>query len=485
MFLLKAAGALGASSVLFAFGTGAFANPTPVRAGASATHALQHSARRPHDSGTCSGTGSNAFLGAGQMNSAFGLDTGAVAGASNVACDDYSVVVGGSQNVISTLGSDLAQYSFIGAGQSNSVTNQGSIVGAGFGNQLSAADAAIVAGTDNVVSGNGSFVGSGFENTIQSSQNAFIGGGTTNHIEAANVVTAADAAGTYGAIGGGYTNEIFGNADNQAMYATIGGGNLNKVEASYGAIGGGNTNSVSGLDAYIGGGNNNVAAGNGAVVGGGGHNTASGIESTVAGGFANIAQGNTSFAAGYIAEALTNGSFVWSDQGSSSVHVKSTVPNEFVARASGGVFFYSNPAMTSGVRLVAGSGTWSSLSDRHMKTGIVPIDGARILDKVAALPVSEWSYTSERGVRHIGPMAQDFYAAFGVGEDDRHITTIDEDGVALAAVKALHAENEATHLENASLHSETRTLRDRNAALAARVSALERAVEKLTRGASH
>ena len=51
----------------------------------------------------------------------------------------------------------------------------------------------------------------------------------------------------------------------------------------------------------------------------------------------------------------------------------------------------------------------------------------------------EWSYTTERGVRHVGPMAQDFYAAFNVGEDDRHITSIDEDGVALAAIKALNA----------------------------------------------
>ena len=50
-----------------------------------------------------------------------------------------------------------------------------------------------------------------------------------------------------------------------------------------------------------------------------------------------------------------------------------------------------------------------------------------------------WSYTTERGVRHVGPMAQDFYAAFNVGEDNRHITSIDEDGVALAAIEALDA----------------------------------------------
>ena len=63
--------------------------------------------------------------------------------------------------------------------------------------------------------------------------------------------------------------------------------------------------------------------------------------------------------------------------------------------------------------------------------------------------MSEWGYGSERGVRHVGPMAQDFYAAFGVGEDDRHITSIDEHGVALAAIKALHAENPYLRAENA------------------------------------
>jgi hypothetical protein len=75
--------------------------------------------------------------------------------------------------------------------------------------------------------------------------------------------------------------------------------------------------------------------------------------------------------------------------------------------------------MTSGVRLPPGSGAWRNLSDRNLKTGVARLDGARVLAKLDALPVSEWSYTSERGVRHVGPMAQDFYAAFGVGFEVR------------------------------------------------------------------
>jgi hypothetical protein len=102
-----------------------------------------------------------------------------------------------------------------------------------------------------------------------------------------------------------------------------------------------------------------------------------------------------------------------------------------------------------------------------MKTGVVALDDSAVLAKVAALPVSEWSYTSERGVRHVGPMAQDFYAAFRVGEDDRHITSIDEDGVALAAIKALDEQNAA--------------LRARLAQSDARLAALERRVDALGR----
>jgi len=114
-----------------------------------------------------------------------------------------------------------------------------------------------------------------------------------------------------------------------------------------------------------------------------------------------------------------------------------------------------------------------------MKDAIVPLDDAAVLDKVAALPISEWSYTSERGVRHVGPMAQDFYAAFRVGEDDRHITTIDEDVVALAAIKGLNAKErrvdaartraiEGLERKNAALERELALLKAEVAALAAR-----------------
>jgi hypothetical protein len=102
---------------------------------------------------------------------------------------------------------------------------------------------------------------------------------------------------------------------------------------------------------------------------------------------------------------------------------------------------YSSANLSTGVKLAPGSGSWSTVSDRAAKTAIEEIDDARILAKVASLPVSEWSYKAQgSGVRHLGPMAQDFRAAFGLGEDEKHISTVDEEGVALASIKALQAE---------------------------------------------
>jgi len=65
-----------------------------------------------------------------------------------------------------------------------------------------------------------------------------------------------------------------------------------------------------------------------------------------------------------------------------------------------------------------------------------------LLGKLAQIPVLTWNYKSQDpAIRHIGPTAQDFFAAFGVGEDERRISTIDADGVALAAIQALHQLN--------------------------------------------
>jgi hypothetical protein len=100
-----------------------------------------------------------------------------------------------------------------------------------------------------------------------------------------------------------------------------------------------------------------------------------------------------------------------------------------------------------------------------------------VLAKIDALPISRWSYKSERGVRHVGPMAQDFYAAFKVGEDDKHITSIDEDGVALAAIKALHSQ---LRTQETSARTAIKALRATSASQAAKIAAMQAQLQRLS-----
>jgi hypothetical protein len=89
-------------------------------------------------------------------------------------------------------------------------------------------------------------------------------------------------------------------------------------------------------------------------------------------------------------------------------------------------------------------------SDRNVKERIEELNVKDVLAKVTALPISKWSYKSDPAQRHIGPMAQDFYAAFKLGGDERHIATIDDAGVALAAIKGL---NEVVQEKDAELQA--------------------------------
>ena len=119
---------------------------------------------------------------------------------------------------------------------------------------------------------------------------------------------------------------------------------------------------MSGLYGEIGGGFNNKAAGEFGSVGGGESNQASGQYATVPGGQANTALGQGSFAAGIGSNAKDNGDFVWSDDpsGGGVTPIAVTANNQFLARARGGVTFYTSANLASGVSLAPGSGTWSS-----------------------------------------------------------------------------------------------------------------------------
>jgi hypothetical protein len=108
-------------------------------------------------------------------------------------------------------------------------------------------------------------------------------------------------------------------------------------------------------------------------------------------------------------------------------------------RAHGGARFYTASGTSTGVSLAAGGGSWSNLSDRNTKENFQAVDPQEVLAQVAQLPITSWNYKSQKDeIRHLGPVAQDFSRLFSLGEDDTHITTVDVDGVALAAIQGLY-----------------------------------------------
>jgi hypothetical protein len=400
-----------------------------------------------------SAQGEDSFVGAGDLNAATGLQAFVGAGVSIVAQGGDAFVGGGDGN------SAPVGYAFVGAGVKNVAGAYDAFAGAGYGNEADAASSFVGAGGSlyfagtvnrpNATSKAGidSFIGAGDGNAIGSPE-AFVGGGVLNTISAPSTALRRSGDAAFGAILGGYGNSIVSAVGANSEFAYVGGGKLNVVTGAY------------------------------AVIDGGLRNGAYGAFATVPGGANNTATGTASFAAGIGSLAVSQGAFVWSDAATGAKALQSTAANQFLARASGGAQFYSDAGLTSGVSLPAGSGAWASLSDRGAKRRIVAIDGSAILAKVAHLPVTEWSYRSEAThVRHIGPMAQDFRAAFGLGEDDRHITTVDESGVTLAAVAALRDESRGVASDTTKLRAGLDRLQTRDdahfAAIAGRIARLE------------
>lgn len=310
----------------------------------------------------------------------------ATLGDANLATDNYTTVGGGSGNLAGSDDSDPANAPF-------------ATVGGGLANQATADSATVAGGRENHAEG----------------PKSVVGGGSGNQ-----------ARGTESTVGGGFGNatELGGQA------ATIGGGRMNIIRSPA-------------EDGTIGGGGGNEVLASGATIGGGSFNTTglNGLDATIPGGRNNFVDGLTCFAAGYRAKAVHDGAFVWADKRESDF--ESSNENEFSARAIGGVRFVSGyvgggGTIAVGVQLSPGAGSWSSLSDRNTKTNIQPVEARSILEQVVRLPIATWNYKSQNAsIRHIGPMAQDFASAFNVGEGDTTITTVDADGVALAAIQGL------------------------------------------------
>jgi hypothetical protein len=311
--------------------------------------------------------------------------------------------------------------------------------------------------------------GSSFNVVGANAVGATIGGGGKSSTTLRNEVNAA-----FGTVSGGFDNVASGET------STVGGGSQNLANGEYSTISGGEGNTSSGGRSVIVGGASNTASGAWSSILGGTNNVATDWYAVVAGGSQNLASGKYTFAAGRQAEAIHEGAFVWSD--SELTTTQSPGENTFTVAASGGIWLGDSASIVSipagrflntstGGYLTTG-GAWTNSSDRALKANFTSIDPHTILEAVSKLPITTWNYTAEgERIKHLGPTAQDFRAAFGLGMDDKSISTVDVSGVALAAIQGLNAlvVNQQSQID---------ALREENRTLEARLSALETAVNR-------
>ncbi len=421
---------------------------------------------------------------------------------------DYSVIAGGIHN---TIGSN-AVSAVIGGGDSNTSGTNSATVGGGRFNTSSGDAATTSGGSLNLSSGNFATIGGGVFNR-STNVSATVAGGAQN-------TSGGDAA----TVGGGFQNVSSG------ARSVVAGGEENISTEAYTTVGGGYRNTSSNLAATISGGRQNYNSGLFATVGGGLENTNRGSFATVPGGTLNRADGAYSFAAGRRAKADHQGAFVWAD--SQDLDFASTGGDRFLIRAGGGVGLgatnlagaltlrapagvapngmngidnalalglhatnsykwiqsyggslilnpvgnnvgigLTNPASALHVNGTVTATSFNPPSDRNLKENFTGVSPREVLEKVSALRITRWNFKGDEATPHLGPMAQDFHAAFGLGTDERHIATVDADGVALAAIQGL---NQKVESEKQKAEIERQTLRAENAELKARLEKLER-----------
>lgn len=381
----------------------------------------------------------------------------------------YATIGGGGRNQIQT----YADFAAISGGRENRISDyaQNAVIGGGMLNEIraTATNSTIAGGHNNIIfpGTKAATIGGGGNNSIGSGFGyATIAGGLQNNADEDFV-----------AIGGGRQNTVFYDSTNAVIAggylntirdscssATIGGGGYNEIQSgSFGAsISGGEGAQIkenSPYAAICGGASGMIGyLSEFAVIGGGvlnwiGDNAPFSI---IAGGQDNRVSNNAHrvWIAGRRATARHPGVFMWADSHDLELH--STTSNQATFRVSGGFRIFSNAGMTLGVQLAPNASAWAAISDRDAKENIEPIDTGRVLEGVRQMPLSSWNYIADpEERRYIGPMAQDFHAQFGLG-DDKTINTLDADGVLFAAVQALAAENERLREELAKKDREFR-----------------------------
>ncbi len=421
-----------------------------------------------------------ATVSGGHYNRASGESATVSGGMSNSALGRQATVGGGYSNRAN------ASIVTIAGGWSNEAHDVGGTIGGGSNNETVARYDTIGGGRNNYTNGNTSSTGEG----------ATVGGGVGNRAET-----------EYATVAGGQTNRAI------SFHTSIAGGESNTAFGLWSSIGGGLNNAARGVYGTVSGGADNCAGGAFSWAGGVrakvrpslpiGNHDGVGCDYVPEAPGINGDQGTFMWADSQSADFVSTGTDQFNIRAQGGVRLDPSTAMFFGSTGRQMLNLYSdtygigvqtstfyqrsnsrfawfrggshidevNDPGAGGDLLMTlhGSGsatvgtptgtaraqTFTNVSDRNAKLGFEALDVGGILAKVLAMPITRWSYRNAPGQQHIGPMAQDFHAAFSLGENDTTIATIDADGVALAAIQGLNAKLEQ---ENASLRDELRSL---------------------------
>ena len=198
---------------------------------------------------------------------------------------------------------------------------------------------------------------------------------------------------------------------------------------------------------------------------------------SIAIGSSGHATGNYSIAMGrHVSTNNQTGAFFFGDSDPNNKGIRPIgFPNQIAMRFNGGYYFISDDAGNDiGVRVLAGGNSWTAISDVNRKENFLPVDGEAVLNKIGGFTSASWNYKGQdpKTFRHYGPMAQEFFNAFGKDElgsigCDTLINQQDFLGVNLIAIQALAKRTTLLQKENDAL-------RERNQNLETRLEKLEK-----------
>ena len=411
---------------------------------------------------------------------------------------------------------------FIGANGEVEIGNSASVSGA---NAVAIGYLTKAIGINSIATGNNT-ISQGYNSTAMGSNSVAYDSfsvviGYNPQAHGTNSIAMGNSTGTYAKNATAMGNSTFANGTNataMGYYTTASGTNATAMGDSTKASGtnstamGDNTHAVGanstamGYGSYANGTNatamgygSNASGANATAMGYGsqaiGSNTTAMGNSTYADGMNATAMGNSNGAhaanstamGNYVGtEAGASGSFIIGDNNGTSGFVSTSVytANQMMMRFSGGYMLYTDASATVGVQVAAGGNSWSTISDRRKKENLVAANGEDFLKKIDGFKLSSWNYKGQdaKTFRHYGPMAQDFYAAFGKDSygtigNDTTINQADMEGVSFIAIQALEKrtkelqkEVDQLKMKNASLQQTVAKENAENEALKAEVT---------------